>query len=164
MAYNPAGAYGEHDDTQVGKFLVFIIDSLTYAIDIKYVKEILGVQTITEIPEAPDYIKGVINLRGKIIPVMDLRLRLGKEPIDYNDRTCVIVMNCCGIDISLIVDTVSEIAYIPKENISEPPSIARSRADSFVEGIGKLDNRVILIINSDKLLKENTLTELTKII
>ncbi len=164
MAYNPAGAYVEHEDTQIGKFLVFIIDSLTYAIDIKYVKEILGVQTITEIPEAPDYIKGVINLRGKIMPVMDLRLRLGKEPIDYNDRTCVVVMNCCGIDIALIVDTVTEIAYIPNENISDPPSITRTRADTFGEAIGKLDNRVILIINTDNLLKEDTLTELAELL
>lgn len=164
MAYNPAGAYGEHEDTQIGKYLVFIIDSLTYAIDIKYVKEIIGVQTITAIPEAPEYIKGVINLRGKIFPVMDLRLRLGKESIDYNDRTCVIIMNCCGVDLALIVDTVSEIASIPKENISEPPSIARSHADTFVEAIGKIDDRVILIIDSDKLLKEDTITELTKIL
>ena len=80
------------EDTQKGRFLTFSLDKESYGIEIKYVTEIIGLQEITEVPELPDYIKGIINLRGKIIPVMDIRLRFKKSEKEYNDRTCVIVL------------------------------------------------------------------------
>ena len=81
------------EDTQKDKYLTFSIGNEDYGIEIKYVTEIIGIQVITEIPELPNYVKGIINLRGKIIPVMDVRLRFKKEPLAYNDRTCVIVVD-----------------------------------------------------------------------
>ena len=96
----------EFEDTQKGRVLTFSLDKESYGIDIKYVIEIIGMQSITKIPELPDYIKGVINLRGKIIPVIDVRLKFKKEGKEYNDRTCIIVVDINGISIGLIVDSM----------------------------------------------------------
>ena len=95
------------EDTQTGRFLTFSLGKEAYGIEIKYVTEIIGIQTITQIPELPEYAKGIINLRGKIIPVMDVRLRFKKEPRDYNESTCVIVVDISEVCIGLIVDNVS---------------------------------------------------------
>lgn len=94
------------EDTLKGRYLIFTLDKETYGVEIKYVTEIIGIQTITEIPELPEYVKGIINLRGKIIPVMDVRLRFKKEPKEYNDRTCIIVLDIRDLTIGLIVDRV----------------------------------------------------------
>jgi purine-binding chemotaxis protein CheW len=94
-----------------------------YGIAIGYVTEIIGLQSITEIPELPHYVKGIINLRGKIIPVMDVRLRFNKEAKEYNDRTCTIVIEVRDITVGLIVDAVAEVASITSENIVPPPQI-----------------------------------------
>ena len=103
------------EDTQKGKYLIFSLGNEFYGIEIKYVTEIIGVQPITEIPELPDYIKGIINLRGKIIPVMDVRIRFKKSPMEYNDRTCVIVIDVKDTSVGLIVDSVSEVLSIEEE-------------------------------------------------
>jgi len=89
------------EDTQKGKYLTFIIGKEVYGIEIKYVMEIIGMQQITEVPELPEYIKGIINLRGKIIPVLDVRLRFKKEPMEYNDRTCIIVVDIKDVSVGL---------------------------------------------------------------
>ena len=96
--------YGE--DAQEGRFLIFSLDSEKFGVEIRYVTEIIGFQPITEIPDMPEYMKGIVNLRGKIIPVMDVRLRFRKEPKAYNDRTCVIVLDIRDISVDLIVDSV----------------------------------------------------------
>ena len=89
---------GQEEDTQKGKFLTFSLGNESYGLEIKYVTEIIGIQPITEVPELPEYIRGIINLRGKIIPVMDVRLRFKKPFNEYNERTCIIV-----IDVGYIV-------------------------------------------------------------
>lgn len=148
---------GVEEDTQKGRYLTFSLGKESYGIEIRYVTEIVGIQTITEIPELPDYIKGIINLRGKIIPVMDIRLRFKKEPREYNDRTCVIVIDIKNVSVGLIVDTVSEVLTIPDEGIVEPPTINRGFNNRYIKSIGKVNNDVMLLLDCEKLLTNDEL-------
>lgn len=150
------------EDTQTGRFLTFLIGRETYGIEIRYVMEIIGIQAITEMPEMPDYLKGIINLRGKIIPVMDIRLRFGKQPREYDDRTCVIVINFNEVSIGLIVDSVSEVLTIPAQDISELPSISSGQSNGYVRNIGKVGTGVILLIDCEKLLSADELDHLNE--
>lgn len=139
------------EDTQKGRYLTFSIGNDSYGIEIQYVTEIIGIQAITEIPELPEYVKGIINLRGKIIPVMDIRLRFKKEPREYNDRTCIIVVDISNLSIGLIVDSVSEVLTIPEEEIVDPPEM-HQRSNRYIKKIGKYGNDVKLLLDCDKLL------------
>jgi purine-binding chemotaxis protein CheW len=143
----------QEEDTQKGKFLTFIVGNEQYGIEIKYVTEIIGIQEITQIPEVPEYIKGIINLRGKIIPVMDVRLRFKKPATEYNDRTCVIVIDIKGVSIGMIVDSVSEVLVIPEAEIVEPPTVGNG-GNRYIKGIGKVGNEVRLILDCNKLLND----------
>lgn len=150
------------EDTQKGRFLTFMLGQETFGIEIKYVTEIIGIQAITEIPELPDYIKGIINLRGKIIPVMDVRLRFKKEPIEYNDRTCVIVIDIKDLSIGLIVDSVAEVITIPDQDIVEPPQMNKGFNNRYIKNIGKVGNDVKLLLDCEKLLTEDELASLSE--
>ena len=151
------------EDTQKGKFLTFSIGSEFYGIEIKYVTEIIGIQAITEIPELPQYIKGIINLRGKIIPVMDIRLRFKKEPKEYNDRTCIVVVDMKDISIGLIVDNVSEVMSIRDEDIVPPPEINKGVNNRYIKGIGKVGKDVKLLLDCEKLLSDDEAENLNNI-
>ena len=149
-------------DTLKNRFLTFSLGNESYGIEIKYVTEIIGIQTITEIPELPEYVKGVINLRGKIIPVMDVRLRFKKEAREYNDRTCVIVIDINDISIGLIVDSVAEVLTIPQEDIVEPPKMNKSFGNRYIKNIGKVEDGVKLLLDCEKLLAEDELEDLSE--
>lgn len=146
------------EDTQKNKFLTFSLGVEYYGIEILYVTEIVGIQPITEVPELPTFIKGIINLRGKIIPVMDARLKFQKEPKDYNDRTCIIVIDVQNISIGIIVDAVSEVLNISEENIVPPPPLGNT--NNYIKSVGKNDNQVTLILDCERLLSEDELDEL----
>jgi purine-binding chemotaxis protein CheW len=150
------------EDTQKDKYLIFSIGKQYYGIDIKYVIEIIGIEPITEVPELPNYIKGVINLRGKIIPVMDVRIKFKKEEKEYDDRTCIIVVEIGGICIGLIIDRVIEVANINENNISPPPKTSSNKenANKYIKGIGKIQDEVRLLIDCHKLLEEEEIEEL----
>jgi len=151
------------EDTQRGKFLTFSIGKEAYGFEIKYVTEIIGIQDITEVPELPVYVKGIINLRGKIIPVMDVRLRFKKEPLDYNDRTCIVVIDIHDISIGLIVDHVAEVLVISEENIVAPPTLKTGFHNRYIKGIGKVGSEVKLLLDCDKLLNDEEIDILTEI-
>lgn len=121
------------EDTQKGKYLTFILDDESYGIGINNVTEIIGIQPITLVPELPDYIRGIINLRGKIIPVMDVRLRFKKDFREYNDRTCIIVIDINDLSIGLIVDSVSEVLIIPDQDIVPPPNLSKV-SNKYIKG------------------------------
>lgn len=146
------------EDTQAGRFLTFLIDKDIFGIEIRCVTEIVGIQEITQLPEMPEYIKGIVNLRGKIIPVMDVRLRFGKELRDYDDRTCIVVVDLSGTAIGLIVDSVSEVLSIAENEIDEMPSINTNRGSGFIKNIGKLKEGVCLLVDCDKLLSNEELS------
>jgi len=145
------------EDTQKGRFLTFLIGKELYGIEIKHVTEIIGIQEITEMPEMPNYVKGIINLRGKIIPVMDVRLRFGKQPRAYDDRTCVVVINFEGVSIGFIVDSVSEVLTIPEQDIAELPSMNTCVKNGYIKNIGKTGAGVVLIIDCEKLISADEL-------
>lgn len=152
------------EDTQKDKFLTFALENEFYGIDIKYVTEIIGIQSITQVPELPDYVKGIINLRGKIIPVIDVRLRFCKDSKIYNDRTCIIVVEIKNTLIGLIVDTVSEVLSIGEENIVAPPDIKTGSNSKYIQGIGKVDNEVKLLLDCEKLLSDYNLSSISGLI
>jgi len=154
--------FEQEEDTQKGRFLTFSLGKEAYGIEIKYVTEIIGIQAITEVPELPEYIKGIINLRGKIIPVMDVRLRFRKEPREYNDRTCVIVVDIKDVSVGLIVDSVSEVLSIPEQDIVEPPQMSKGFNNRYIKRIGKVGNDVKLLIDCEKLLTENDLEDISE--
>lgn len=149
------------EDTQKGRYLTFSLGRETYGIEIKYVTEIIGIQTITEIPQLPEYVKGIINLRGKIIPVMDVRLRFRKDSREYNDRTCVIVVDINDISIGLIVDNVAEVLTIPDEDIVEPPKMNNGTNNKYIKNIGKVGESVKLLLDCEKLLSQDELEDLS---
>lgn len=142
------------EDTQRGRFLTFSLGNEHYGVEIAYVTEIIGIQAITEVPELPEYLKGIINLRGKIIPVMDVRLRFKKEARDYTDRTCIIVVDINDLSIGLIVDMVLEVLTIAEEDIVPPPEVKQAFQNRYIKGIGKKDNSIKLLLNCEKLIHD----------
>jgi purine-binding chemotaxis protein CheW len=139
------------EDTQRDRYLTFSLDSESYGISITNVIEIIGIQPVTEMPGLPGYIKGVINLRGRIIPVIDARLRFNKALREYNDRTCIIIVELRDNLIGLIVDHVSEVLTIPDSEIVEPPNINKN-INRYINGIGKVDSEVKLLLDLEKFI------------
>lgn len=134
-----------------GKYLTFKLADEEYGVEVLKAREILQVTDITAIPLMPAYMKGVINLRGKVIPVVDLRLRLGFEEIEHTEDTCIIVVDV-GKEMGIIVDAVSEALHIAGENIDQPPSLGASVDTSFILGMGKVGDSVKVLIDIDKVL------------
>ncbi|MDE6357103.1 MAG: chemotaxis protein CheW [Eubacteriales bacterium] len=147
-------AYEEHsqDDTIKNKYLTFIIEDEIFGIDIAHVMEIIPVPAITWMPENPEAIKGIINLRGSIIPVIDVRLRFEKEEREYDELTCIIVIEYEDNHIGMIVDTVNEVLYIPKNLTSHPPNAKLKYQNKFIKAIGKVNGKVQLLLDLDKFL------------
>jgi len=152
------------EDTQKGRFLTFAIGKEVYGIEIKYVTEIINIQKITEVPELPDYIRGIINLRGKIIPVLDVRLRFKKEPREYNDRTCIIVVDIGDVSVGLIVDSVAEVITITDNDIVPPPDINTGFNNRYIKGVGKVGDDVKLLLDCQKILSDEDCESLARIV
>ncbi len=125
------------DEIEKEQYMTFKCADEIYGISIKYVNEIIGLSQITKIPETQDYLIGLINLRGKIIPVIDVRIRFGKEPLEYNDRTCVIVIDVKSTVIGLIVDGIDEVVAFAEKEITPPPSVSdlEKQAKKYVFGL-----------------------------
>ncbi|MCI9571738.1 MAG: purine-binding chemotaxis protein CheW [Lachnospiraceae bacterium] len=141
-------------DTQEGKYMTFKSGSEYFGLEIQYVQQIIQFQAITKIPETEDYIKGLINLRGKIIPVVDVRVRFRQGECEYNDKTCILVITVKDTTVGLIVEQIAEVAEIQKENILPPPTIGRNDKghNKYVYGIGKVGTSVKLLLDPEKLL------------
>lgn len=146
-----------------GKYLIFSMGEESYGMDIRYITEIIGIQSIIEVPDMPQYIRGITNLRGKIIPVMDARYRFKKPQREYDDRTCIIVIETNETAIGLIVDSVSEVLTMSEKDIAPPPEINKRGRRNFVNGIGKTGDGVILIIDCKKLLSDDEVETLNAI-
>lgn len=144
-----------------GKYLTFWTDKQLFGIPIADVVQIVGMQEITEVPEYPAYAKGVINQRGSIIPIIDIRLRFGKPEKEYDDRTCIIITNIGGVLIGFIVDNVNEVSTIEDDEISMPPKISSGGENAYITGIGKKDDQVILLLDTQKILNGEQLEQLS---
>jgi len=154
MDENAKGSLESIEDEQKDKFLTFKIGDEFYGLEIHYVIEIIGMQKITEIPEQPSQIKGVINLRGNIIPTMDIRARFNKEVREYDERTCTIVIKVGGNRIGLIVDRVSEVITIDGKNISNPPNLNMDEKNYYINGIARTNENIIILLDCMKLVKQ----------
>lgn len=150
----------DDEDTQKDKYLTFKVRGEEYGIEIRMVVEVIGMMKITNVPDMPEFIKGVVNLRGKVIPVVDVRTRFRIEFKEYDDRTCVVVVNINETDIGLVVDIVSDVLDIPEELVAPPPSLKKNQASRFIKGIGKLEEKVVVILDVNKLLYDEELEQL----
>ncbi|HKJ99125.1 MAG TPA: chemotaxis protein CheW [Desulfotignum sp.] len=141
---------------KTGKYLTFTLADEEYGIGILKVKEIIGMMPITSVPRTPDFVKGVINLRGKVIPVIDLRLKFGMASIDYTDRTCIIVVEIDAddmtIQIGIVVDAVSEVLNIKEEEIENAPSFGTTLNTDYILGMAKIDKGVKILLDIDRVL------------
>lgn len=143
------------DDTMHGKFLVFFLDGQEFAIPISYVVDIINVQPVTKVPNCPEFILGITNLRGKVIPIVDVRIRFGKMPVPPTDRTCIIVVEERGSSVGLLIDSVSEVISLADDEISPPPTLNGSMESRFIQGIGKAESGVKLILDCHTVLDDD---------
>lgn len=139
---------------RAGKYLTFQLNNQEYGIEITKVIEILGVLPITPIPQAPHYVKGVINLRGVVIPVVDTRTKFGLAEIEHTSETCIIVVDVNRRSIGLIVDTVKEVIDIAEDQIEDSPDLGGSGDNGFIRGVGKIGDRVNVLLDIDVLLSD----------
>jgi len=149
-----------------GKYLTFTLDNEEYGIGILKIKEIIGMMPITTVPQTPDFVKGVINLRGKVIPVVDLRLRFGMEAIDYTERTCIIVVEIEGesgtVMIGIVVDAVSEVLNIKGEDIEDTPTFGTKLNTDYILGMAKKEGSVKILLDIDRVLSAEEISVLEK--
>ena len=142
-----------------GKYLTFSMAGEEYGIGILKIKEIIGMMSITTVPQTPEFIKGVINLRGKVIPVIDLRLRFGMNANDYTERTCIIVVEIPGptgtVMIGIVVDSVSEVLSIKGDEIEETPTFGTKLNTDYILGMAKMDGGVKILLDIDRVLSRD---------
>ncbi|MBW1783921.1 MAG: purine-binding chemotaxis protein CheW [Deltaproteobacteria bacterium] len=158
-------AVGTPPDSE-GKYLTFTLASEHYGIGILKIKEIIGMMTVTSVPQTPEFVKGVINLRGKVIPVVDLRRRFGMEEIDYTERTCIIVVEIQGligtVMMGIVVDSVSEVLNIKGEDIEATPTFGTGLDTNFILGMAKMEGGVKILLDIDKVLSYEEVVALDK--
>jgi purine-binding chemotaxis protein CheW len=149
-----------------GKYLTFSMADEEYGIGILKIKEIIGMMPITTVPQTPEFVKGVINLRGKVIPVIDLRLRFGMESIDYTDRTCIIVVEievtAGTVQIGIVVDAVSEVLNVNGEDVEETPTFGAKLNTDYILGMAKMEGGVKILLDIDKVLSSEEIATLEK--
>jgi len=130
----------------------FSLGNEEFAVDILKVQEINRMIEITKVPKSPDFVEGVINLRGKVIPIVDLRKRFGLNPKENDKQTRIIVVDINGKVIGLVVDSVSEVLRLPSETIEPPPPMVAGVDAQYISGVGKLDNRLLILLDLNKIL------------
>jgi purine-binding chemotaxis protein CheW len=149
-----------------GKYLTFTLAEEEYGIGILKIKEIIGMLPITSVPQTPDFVKGVINLRGKVIPVMDLQLRFGMMSIDYTERTCIIVVEITGqtgtILVGIVVDAVSEVLNIKGDDIEKTPTFGTKLNTDYILGMAKMEGGVKILLDIDQVLSSDELSMLSE--
>jgi purine-binding chemotaxis protein CheW len=160
MTVNRDGTFSEDtEDTLKDMYLSFRLGDEDYCLEIRHVTEIVGIQKVTEVPDMPHYVKGVVNLRGQVIPVIDMRLRFNMMGRDYDERTCIVVINLRNgqVQVGLVVDTVNEVRSIEEVNVSPPPKSGTGQCAQYIRGLGKVGDDVKIILDANKLLFEDEL-------
>jgi purine-binding chemotaxis protein CheW len=158
----PTGALAK-----AGKYLTFNMGKEVYGIEILKVQEIIGMMSVTRVPKTPGFVRGVVNLRGKVIPVIDLRIKFALEAKDDTDRTCIIVvqvaMNGASVVMGLIVDEVSEVLNVLADQIEASPSFGAKVDTDFILGMGKVGQKVVMLLDVDKVLSVEEVAAVGKI-
>ena len=153
VAQKPSGSsVGDGKKDVSGKYLTFFLEGEEYGLEILKVQEIIGMLTITPVPRTPEFMRGVVNLRGKVIPVVDLRLKFGMEAAEQTDETCIIVVQARGMEMGIVVDRVSEVLNIAADDIEDAPAFGHDVNTDYILGIGKSDGRVKLLLDIVKVL------------
>ena len=145
-------------DTMQGMYLTFDLAGEGYGLEIRHVTEIIGIQKVTNIPDMPEHVIGVLNLRGKVIPIIDVRLRFNLTLREYDDRTCIIVVSVNDNPVGLVVDQVSEVVDIAQDNIEPPPATGKN-CGHYIQGLGKIGGKVKILLNVEALVEEDDLSE-----
>jgi len=145
------------------RYLTFFVENEQYGVDISRIKEIIAPINITHIPKTPDFVKGVINLRGSVIPVVDVRLKFGMQEREMDMETAIIIYEVNKVSIGFIVDNVEDVLSIDAKNISESPRFGRSIDTSFIENVAEVDNDVIMLLNLEKIFEAEELLEIGKL-
>ena len=149
-----------------GKYLTFVLNEEEYGIGILKIKEIIGMMPITSVPQTPGFVKGVINLRGKVIPVVDLRLKFRMEAKDYTERTCIIVVEIEGptgmVMIGIVVDAVSEVLNIKADDIEDTPTFGTKLNTDYILGMAKMEGGVKILLDIDRVLNTEEVAALKK--
>jgi purine-binding chemotaxis protein CheW len=151
--------------TAVQKYLTFTLADETYGLDILRVQEIIGMMPVTRVPQTPEFVRGVINLRGRVIPVVDLRSKFGTEAVD-TERTCIVVVQVSGKTSStmgVVVDEVSEVADIADGQIESTPDFGAGIETDFVRGVGKVADRVVMLLDIDRVLSASDIRILKRV-
>jgi purine-binding chemotaxis protein CheW len=155
-------------DGRAGKYLAFHVGAEEYAIGVLGVREIMGMQDVTAVPHTPAYIKGIINLRGKVVPVIDLRLKFQMPQADYTARTCIVVVNvpgdAGGVLMGVIVDAVSEVVNVVAGEIENPPDFGEGISIPYLIGIAKSKGTVKLLLNIEQVLTASELTGIGQLV
>ena len=139
-----------------GKYLTFSLGREDYGLEILKVREIIGIMNITAVPQVPEYVKGVINLRGKVIPVIDLRLKFKMPPIEITAETCIIIINLKDVMIGIIIDQVKEVLDIKQDRIEATPNFGANVHTDYILGIGKVNDSVKILLNIERILEEDS--------
>lgn len=150
-----ATATSEKASRRAGKYLTFVLADEEYGLEILKVREIIGMMDITSVPRTPQFIKGIINLRGKVIPVVDLRLKVGISEAERTDHTCIIVVDVGNVEMGIVVDEVSEVLDITEDNIEDAPSFGVEVDTDFILGMGKANEEVTILLDISKLLSQS---------
>lgn len=150
----------ERNDNTLIQLVTFKIAQEEFGVDILRVQEIIRMLPITKVPNSPSFVEGIINLRGKVIPIIDLRKRFGMELTDHNEKTRITVMDLQGQVVGFVVDAVREVLRIQKSTIEEPPQVVAGVGSEYLKGVGKLDDRLLILLDLDHLLTENEKTAL----
>jgi len=148
---------------ELNQLISFIVGEEEYGLDILRVKEVIRIREITRLPRAPSFVKGIINLRGDIIPIIDLRDKFGLERQDYTAMTRVIVVDVDSRLIGMVVDAASQVVRIPADQIEPPPPIVGGLSVEFIKGVGKLDERLVVLLNIARILSTQEKVELARL-
>lgn len=151
------------ENQELLQLVSFKIGNEEFGIDILKVQEIIRLMTITEVPNSPVFVEGVINLRGRVIPVIDLRIKLGMDKLEHNSSTRIIVVEINSTTVGFIVDAVSEVLRIPRSITEPPPSIVAGIDSDFITAVGKLEDRLIILLELEKVLSVSEENELGKV-
>ena len=144
-------------DDELMQLVTFSIGEEEFGVDILKVQEIIRTMEITKVPKAPDFVEGVINLRGKVIPIIDLRRRFGLSSKEHDKHTRIIVIEINNMIVGFVVDSVSEVLRIPASTVEPPPAVVAGMESEYISGVGKLQDRLLILLDLDRLLSNDDL-------
>lgn len=150
----------DNDEVETNQYVTFLIAKETYGVEVLRVQEIIGMTGITHVPNSMEFMRGVINLRGTVVPVVDMRLRFGMEEKDYDNFTVILIVEVKGYMVGMIVDSVADVVDIPIKNIQDTPHFSANIRTDYIKGIGRIDEDLVIVLNVDKILSTEELEKM----